>query len=146
MGFCKKCGTKIKNGLDLCSICQAVQSNDDRVDGTMEFDSGYIKENKAAAAFSYLGILVIVPLFCAKESKFARFHANQGLVLFVMSVAYSVAISFLSGMLLAVSWKFFSIIKFARLVGLVFPIMAVRLLCRLKTWLMRHTPLTSAGK
>ena len=100
MGFCKKCGT-------------------------MEFDSGDIKENKAAAAFSYLGILVVVPLFCAKESKFARFHANQGLVLFVMSVAYSVAISFLSGMLLAVSWKFYLIIKLVRFIGLVLPIMAV---------------------
>ena len=33
---------------------------------------------------AYLGILVLVPIFAAKNSKFARFNANQGLVLLIV--------------------------------------------------------------
>ena len=42
--------------------------------------------NKWMAVLSYLGILVLIPLFAAKESKFARFHVNQGLILLILSV------------------------------------------------------------
>lgn len=35
------------------------------------------------AILAYLGILFIVPLVAAKDSKFAMYHANQGLVLFL---------------------------------------------------------------
>ncbi len=49
---------------------------------------------KTLALESYLGILVLAPLFGAKQSKFARFHANQGLILFAITVAMSLLISF----------------------------------------------------
>ncbi|MBQ1768087.1 MAG: hypothetical protein II425_02095 [Oscillospiraceae bacterium] len=39
---------------------------------------------------AYIGPLVLVPIFGAKESKFARFHANQGLVLLIANVALSI--------------------------------------------------------
>ncbi len=39
----------------------------------------------------YLGILVLIPIFAAKDSKFVRFHANQGLILLLASVAYGIA-------------------------------------------------------
>lgn len=42
-----------------------------------------IEENKAITFLSYLGILALVPLLAKKDSKFAQFHAKQGLVLFV---------------------------------------------------------------
>lgn len=42
--------------------------------------------NKLMAILAYLGILVLIPLFAAKDSKFARFHTNQGLILFICSV------------------------------------------------------------
>ena len=32
---------------------------------------------------AYLGVLVLIPLFAAKDSKFTRYHTNQGLILFV---------------------------------------------------------------
>ena len=38
------------------------------------------------AILAYFGILVLIPLFAAKESKFARFHVNQGLILLICSV------------------------------------------------------------
>jgi len=40
-----------------------------------------IQKNKVLAACSYFGVLVLLPLFLSRESPFARFHANQGLVL-----------------------------------------------------------------
>lgn len=41
------------------------------------------EENKIFAVLSYLSILVLVPLLAKKESKFAMFHAKQGLVLLI---------------------------------------------------------------
>ena len=49
-----------------------------------------IKKNKFFSVISYLPLLFIVPLIFKKESKFARFHANQGLSLFVCEVIVSV--------------------------------------------------------
>lgn len=44
-----------------------------------------VHNNKLMGALAYL--LFFVPLLVAKESKFAMFHANQGLVLFLAAVA-----------------------------------------------------------
>lgn len=49
-----------------------------------------IKANKVFAVLAYFGILVLVPLLAAKESKFARFHANQGLIIFVLTIVCSI--------------------------------------------------------
>jgi len=44
--------------------------------------------NKLWGILSYLWCLAVVTVFAApKQSKFARFHANQGLVLFIVSTA-----------------------------------------------------------
>ncbi|MDD4995283.1 MAG: DUF4870 domain-containing protein [Patescibacteria group bacterium] len=51
-----------------------------------KFDQKDIDENKVLAAIGYLCILFLVPLFAAKSSPFAQFHAKQGLVLFVVWV------------------------------------------------------------
>ena len=45
-----------------------------------------IQKNKVLAACSYFGVLVLLPLFLRRESPFARFHANQGLVLFLCEI------------------------------------------------------------
>ncbi len=49
-------------------------------------DPSDISANKVMAILAYIGILVLIPLFAAKESKFARFHTNQGLILFICNV------------------------------------------------------------
>ena len=51
--------------------------------------------NKLMGILSYLGFLVLVPIFAAKESKFARFHANQGLLVCILYVAYAIVSSIL---------------------------------------------------
>lgn len=45
-------------------------------------------DSKAVAAVSY--IVFFVPLLVARDSKYAMYHANQGLLLFVFAVAVSV--------------------------------------------------------
>lgn len=58
----------------------------DTKDITDEMDEDDIANNKAMGILSYLGILVLIPILTAKESEFARFHANQGLVLLISYV------------------------------------------------------------
>ncbi|MBQ2998619.1 MAG: hypothetical protein IJD62_06405 [Oscillospiraceae bacterium] len=47
--------------------------------------------NKLLAAISYVWILCIVTILCAKDDAFARYHANQGLVLLIANIASVVA-------------------------------------------------------
>ncbi len=46
--------------------------------------------DKVYGILAYIGILVLVPIF-AGQSEFARFHANQGLVLFLSEIVLGVA-------------------------------------------------------
>ncbi|MBQ7073217.1 MAG: zinc ribbon domain-containing protein [Bacteroidales bacterium] len=55
-------------------------------DNTAECDQADINSNKVMAILAYLGILVLIPLFAAKDSKFARFHTNQGLLLLLVAI------------------------------------------------------------
>ena len=56
-------------------------------DKTAEFDTKDISENKVYGVLSYLSFLVLVPIIAAPGSKFAKFHANQGLVLLIAEAA-----------------------------------------------------------
>ena len=76
----------------------------DTPDRTAEFSQDDIEKNKGLALLSYLGILVLVPIFAAKDSAYARFHANQGLLLIIAAVAWSVAVNIVTGILRA-SWS-----------------------------------------
>lgn len=44
-----------------------------------------VEKNKVFAILSYISILWILPLICCPRSEFARYHANQGLLLFILS-------------------------------------------------------------
>ena len=52
-----------------------------------------ISDNKTLSIFSYFGLLFLIPWLASKNSRFARFHANQGLLLFLFTVAASIAVS-----------------------------------------------------
>lgn len=60
-------------------------------DTTAEFDPADIASNKAMAILSYFGLLVLIPLLAAKNSRFARFHANQGLIMLIAGVVGTIA-------------------------------------------------------
>ncbi len=52
-----------------------------------------ISDNKTLSIFSYFGLLFLIPWLASKNSRFARFHANQGLLLFLFTIAASIAVS-----------------------------------------------------
>ena len=59
----------------------------DTPDSTSSFRSEDIAKNKAMSILAYLGILAVIPLFAAKDSPYAPYHTNQGLVLLVCEFA-----------------------------------------------------------
>ncbi len=55
-------------------------------DVTARFDPQDIAANKAVAALSIIPILFWLPFVAAKDSAFAKFYANQGLLLLLAGV------------------------------------------------------------
>ena len=95
MAYCDKCGVQVANDVRFCPACgfkliEACEDSDNAKDTTTSYD---VESNKAMAVLSYLGILVLVPLVGAKNSPFARFHTNQGLILCIATILYSVAMT-----------------------------------------------------
>lgn len=58
-------------------------------DYTAQFDPADIEANKVMAFLGY--ILFLIPMIAAKESRFAQFHANQGLILLLAGIIVSIA-------------------------------------------------------
>jgi uncharacterized membrane protein len=52
----------------------------------LEVDPDDAEKNKIFGIIAYIGILCLVPLFAVKESPFAKYHANQGLTLFLAEI------------------------------------------------------------
>lgn len=84
-----------------------------------------VQDNKIMAILAYFGPLVLVPIFAAKESKFARYHANQGLVLLLVSIAYSIVYSILSAIIWAISWRLGFLSSILGFVSIVFLVLAI---------------------
>jgi len=106
MAFCSKCGAVVEENVKFCASCgapvepDAAQNNTaqtvfdkftDTEDTTAAFSPEDIDKNKVMAVLSYIGLLVLIPIFAAKDSPYARFHANQGLVLLLAEIVYNIA-------------------------------------------------------
>jgi Chloroplast import component protein (Tic20). len=110
MALCEKCGAEVADDIKVCAACEAkTESAADKVAGfnntadtTADFAADDIANNKLFAVLAYFGILFLVPLFAAPNSKFAKFHANQGLILCIFSVAWAIVISILSFMFILI--------------------------------------------
>lgn len=116
MAFCSKCGAPVEDGAKTCPSCAApVQTGDkapeqqlinnmgkmvselgNTADRTADFGTQDIEKNKVISLLAYLSWLVLVPLFCAKDSDYAKFHCNQGLLLAICEIVTSVVIGILS--------------------------------------------------
>lgn len=93
-------------------------------DTTAEYDQNDIQQNKVMAILAYLSWLVLVPIFAAKESKFARFHANQGIVLAIAEIICWVALGIL-GNLPFIGWIFSIMDGLFSLVCLIFAVIGI---------------------
>ena len=61
----------------------------DSDDYSGRFDTNDIEQNKIIAAIGYIPVLFLVPML-ATSSPYAKFHANQGLILTVVSIILNV--------------------------------------------------------
>ena len=75
---------------------EIVKAFTDTKDDTKEFTKEDVEENKIISLFAYIGILFLIPLLAAKQSRFARYHVNQGLILFIFEIAISIPLYLLS--------------------------------------------------
>ncbi len=74
-------------------------------DFTKNYDIQDINANKPMGILSYIGILVLVPIFTARESKFAMFHAEQGITLCIGAHIISF-LAIIFGLIPVVGWVF----------------------------------------
>lgn len=113
MGFCRQCGKKLDDGLKFCPECGARVENQDAVQEKRtvvsktkvktektststqsgEFSHEDINANKTMAVLAY--IIFLVPLFAAKESKFARYHTNQSIMLWLTNITLGIVVTML---------------------------------------------------
>lgn len=106
MAFCPKCGeatgtasdtaenkdtSKTSYAEDAFNTAKSkVEPMLNTKDTTADYDKADIEKNEIICALAYIPILFFLPLVgCPKDSKFARFHANQALVFFVTTVILS---------------------------------------------------------
>ena len=125
---------------------QKIQNLNNTADTTAEFDAQDINSNKAMAILAYFGPLVLIPIFAAKQSKFARYHSNQGLVLLIASILYGIAYSILSSIILAISWRLYFIVSIIGLVSIVITILAIIGIINAATGKAKELPLIGKFK
>lgn len=116
MSFCKNCGSNVPDGATFCSSCgtpveaqpgaqQPVNPQPQQYQAPyqqpMNNDAADAQNNKAMGVIAYLGILCLIPLFAAKESKFAQYHARQGLTNCVLMIAYEIVVAIINAVLTA---------------------------------------------
>ncbi len=94
MAVCSKCGAQIPDNTGVCPTCGAPQENGANqqayVNGGNYMDPNDVQQNKVMAVLAYIGILFLVPLLAAPNSQYARFHTNQGLVLFLFDIVVGI--------------------------------------------------------
>ena len=122
MAFCGKCGAQLNGGAKFCPSCgaptgseqaqqQTYQQPQQQAYAPVQSDA---QQNKVMGILAYLSWLVIVPWIAAKESPFARYHTNQGLVLAIVEIAWWI----LSAILTAIATAAYSL-GFLAVIGVI---------------------------
>lgn len=95
-------------------------------DKTHEFDPEDIEANKMMGMIAYLSWLVLIPIFAARNSKFARYHANQGIVLAIIETGYILLSAVVNSIVYEISLKYGTLVStILTLCGMILVILAV---------------------
>ncbi|MDD4493446.1 MAG: zinc-ribbon domain-containing protein [Eubacteriales bacterium] len=108
--FCKNCGKQLSDNARFCDGCGSpTQGTGNSVNQQGQSrPSNNTQENTVVNVLAYLGILFFLPLVACPESKSGRFHANQGLILLIVSILGSIALSIVTALFAAISlWLVF---------------------------------------
>lgn len=109
-------------------VNDAINNLTNTADTTANYDTSDIESNKIMAVLSYISWLVLIPLFAARESRFARFHVNQGLVLAIAEIIWwivEVVVGFAIGWVPLVGTLVTGLLGLINIVFLVFAILGI---------------------
>lgn len=149
MKFCRSCGNKLEDNVKFCPNCgELMNENSIESDLNSSQENGSIadstattyetvseqkdaEDNKLMGILAY--ILFFIPLIVGpKDSKFVKYHTNQGFVLFITAIAWVIIEKILSSILVAIFvrvpfvWALFSILLWVlSLVTYVFAALAI---------------------
>ena len=109
------------------STVKTVMSFLDTNETTGEYSPAEIEKNKVICALAYIPILFWLPLVAGtKGSKYCKFHVNQGLLLLIVSVVFSM-LNIIIGLIPIVgiiTWTLASLVELGYLLfGLIYTIM-----------------------
>lgn len=88
--YCPSCGSSVKVNSDKCTCCgleinkKLFELEPEKTEADIQKND--IFENKKFAIAAYFGPFVIFAALKSKKSPFARFHGNQGLIVFVLYI------------------------------------------------------------
>lgn len=124
MAFCGKCGKELNGAGKFCPQCGAPVQVPPQQNYQQNYQQGYQEQQNyqqpnqqpqpepvaagnvaegAMAVLSYFNLLVLVPIFAGKKSRFASYHANQGFTLFLLEIAWNLLIAIISGIVTAIA-------------------------------------------
>ena len=99
--LCSKCGKEIADDATFCNHCGAKVGDSSNTQwasfssqsgrATEAYSTEDIQANKVWAGLAYF--LFFLPLIICPESRYARYHANQGLVLLIVSALGSIVLA-----------------------------------------------------
>ncbi|MFY9115204.1 MAG: hypothetical protein WAO23_08210 [Dethiobacteria bacterium] len=78
------------------------------MDNSLLSDEEDAQKNKAMGILAY--ILFFIPIIAARDSKFAMYHANQGLILFIASIILWIVVQILSSILFSISFGLWGLV------------------------------------
>ena len=86
MAYCRNCGSPVGEQDRFCPRCGAPLP----VSG-WDAPAQTGAEGKVMGVLAYLGILVLIPIIGGGNNRFVRFHASQGLTLFILEIIVGAA-------------------------------------------------------
>ena len=123
MAFCGKCGKEMEDGAKFCPHCGASSTGEPAKRAAqveeIQADPNDAEQGKVMSILSYLFILCLIPLITGdyKKSEYVKYHLNQGLVLFIVWIAWLIVSNLLGFLFSGVLIFLYILIRFAVWIG-----------------------------